>query len=445
MCDADSSDLAHCRRRKTRCLFIEDDFEQRCGNCVRLGKECVFCPRHQQDPIAAQSRFSDKVDGAPIMLSLYSHFSSEMNSGGPFDRAAQSQSVPRPSNAPFVLQGLPSAPGSSLPGSPARRTSDCHIGAILPFGSRQNTAEDRENRHAAIQPPTNQKVPTSQPLWMVLLDQKHPLAFHTQVSASATSSTGQQGMREQECSGTTCHQRQDQDERNSDEGETRNIHARLSKIRSCCQNAFRLQLRIEGQLYKRRLKSLPYREAAMLISRSRDFTSTFSDSPKDTWFATICPYDSSGDSTLSVHENTLPADLWAIECLARLPSSCVIEVQCPRYTSALFAHLRASRKAVDTSLSSPSVRSYIVCLRKLLIVGWHEDFILGPTRIDVNWLFVDRVPETALLTMSQWIAQIISTFEVLGVPEKLGLTVLYNRYFRVCLGLLSLAILANWI
>jgi hypothetical protein len=47
--------------------------------------------------------------------------------------------------------------------------------------------------------------------------------------------------------------------------------------------------------------------------------------------------------------------------------------------------------------------------------------------------------------MSQWIAQIISTFEVLGVPEKLGLTVLYNRYFRVCLGLLSLAILANWI
>lgn len=40
---------------------------------------------------------------------------------------------------------------------------------------------------------------------------------------------------------------------------------------------------------------------------------------------------------------------------------------------------------------------------------------------------MDAVPTT----LYAWIAQVISTFEVLGVPEKLGLMILYGRYSKV--------------
>lgn len=34
----------HCRRRKIRCMMPDDDPSGRCSNCIRLKKECIFCP-----------------------------------------------------------------------------------------------------------------------------------------------------------------------------------------------------------------------------------------------------------------------------------------------------------------------------------------------------------------------------------------------------------------
>ena len=45
---------AHCRRRKIRCLLADGD-PQRCQNCIRLKKDCVFCP------VEDESRLSEKM------------------------------------------------------------------------------------------------------------------------------------------------------------------------------------------------------------------------------------------------------------------------------------------------------------------------------------------------------------------------------------------------
>lgn len=87
--------------------------------------------------MAGRSRSFDKVDTAPDTSSVYSHFSSELNSGRLFERAVQSESVPRLENAPSVSQGLPFVPGCTLPDIPARRTSGHNIDATPPFGFPQ--------------------------------------------------------------------------------------------------------------------------------------------------------------------------------------------------------------------------------------------------------------------------------------------------------------------
>lgn len=96
------------------------------------------------------------------------------------------------------------------------------------------------------------------------------------------------------------------------------------------------------------------------------------------------------------------------------------------------------------STSNRSVQECIASLQSLLAIGWAEDELLGPVKVDSDWLFVSHSGETVPRTMSRWISEIISTFEVLGVPEKLGLMVLYCRYFRVCVHTLTSTILADW-
>lgn len=51
----------HCRRRKIRCVLPEDESQQRCINCIRLKKECIFYPVDQQTALDAQSESSSKT------------------------------------------------------------------------------------------------------------------------------------------------------------------------------------------------------------------------------------------------------------------------------------------------------------------------------------------------------------------------------------------------
>lgn len=52
---------AHCRRRKIRCVVSEDEPQQKCVNCIRLKRECVFYPVDQQTALDAQSESSSRT------------------------------------------------------------------------------------------------------------------------------------------------------------------------------------------------------------------------------------------------------------------------------------------------------------------------------------------------------------------------------------------------
>lgn len=106
---------AHCRRRKIRCLLAEGDPAQRCQNCIRLKKECVFYPVDQQAVIDQTRSQSSTKSTNPS--SGVSPSPPELGSGRPFERARQFGSFPSlPSNAPPEYHGVPLEPGSAFPG-----------------------------------------------------------------------------------------------------------------------------------------------------------------------------------------------------------------------------------------------------------------------------------------------------------------------------------------
>lgn len=55
--------LGHCRRRKIRCIPAQNDTQNRCANCIRLKKDCIFLPVDSQQQSDAARRDS-KVPGA---------------------------------------------------------------------------------------------------------------------------------------------------------------------------------------------------------------------------------------------------------------------------------------------------------------------------------------------------------------------------------------------
>ena len=127
---------AHCRRRKIRCLLAEGDPGQRCQNCIRLKKECVFYPVDQQNVIDQnRSQSSTKSTSIP---SGVSPSPPDLGSGRPFDRERQFGSFPSlPSNAPPGYHGFPLEPGGTIPAQgdiipafAADGMSDYHAGRL---------------------------------------------------------------------------------------------------------------------------------------------------------------------------------------------------------------------------------------------------------------------------------------------------------------------------
>lgn len=105
---------AHCRRRKIRCLLAEGDPAQRCQNCIRLKKECVFYPVDQQNVIDQNRSQSSTKSTNPS--SGVSPSPPELGSGRPFERARQFGSFPSlPSNAPPGYHGMPLESASGMP------------------------------------------------------------------------------------------------------------------------------------------------------------------------------------------------------------------------------------------------------------------------------------------------------------------------------------------
>jgi hypothetical protein len=112
-------ETAHCRRRKIRCLLAEGDDQDRCQNCIRLKKECVFYPVDQQQTVDDPSQPGSRSGPGSVPSSAVSQSPPELASGRPFERSQQYGSFPSlpslPSNAPPGFN-VPIVPGSTLPG-----------------------------------------------------------------------------------------------------------------------------------------------------------------------------------------------------------------------------------------------------------------------------------------------------------------------------------------
>ncbi|EJP64558.1 C6 finger domain protein [Beauveria bassiana ARSEF 2860] len=52
----------HCRRRKIRCI-VSSEIQNRCINCIRLKKDCSFCPVDQQPTVDSQGKSAGQGTG----------------------------------------------------------------------------------------------------------------------------------------------------------------------------------------------------------------------------------------------------------------------------------------------------------------------------------------------------------------------------------------------
>lgn len=53
---------SHCRRRKIRCI-VSSEIQNRCINCIRLKKDCSFCPVDQQPTVDSQGKGAGQGTG----------------------------------------------------------------------------------------------------------------------------------------------------------------------------------------------------------------------------------------------------------------------------------------------------------------------------------------------------------------------------------------------
>jgi hypothetical protein len=202
-------------------------------------------------------------------------------------------------------------------------------------------------------------------------------------------------------------------------------------------------LSMEGLLYKRRYVCTPGRTILPFL-HTRLCAPTMSALPPsgDDWFTGSWLRDQECDMGLhSLQKNTDAADLRETHCSADQPDPYWIEFH--ESTTIPLGYLCAPWNMVYASYSSEYGLNYIAHLRELLAIGWSSDTVLGPAQTDADWLFTQPVMDTALPTLYEWISQVISSFEVLGVPEKLGLMILYNRYFKVSLHIRTTIVLAD--
>lgn len=205
-------------------------------------------------------------------------------------------------------------------------------------------------------------------------------------------------------------------------------------------NTFRLKM--EGRLYKRRSADGAGKRVKSRF-RTQQFSEKLSSSPLLQRFAPMWSPSQTSAYVLSDFPSSIDAlPLGTKNDPVDESGSSATRLQCRSPSSDLPAHLRVPWNYANTRLGRETI-SYIACLRKFLASGRPQNIVLGSTRVDVDWLFTQEMADIALPTIHQWIAQVLSTFEFLGVPEKLGLMVLCSRYFQVCLYGSDMTILAD--
>ncbi|KAK4508052.1 hypothetical protein PRZ48_001789 [Zasmidium cellare] len=118
MSDAESADKKRNKLGYQRIsIACDDDAEQRCQNCIRLKKECVFYPVDQQAAIDARSEASSKagvpsgpsstVSSSPTQLANRQLNTTGQHYGSSYHNATV--------DSPGSFQGIPIPPGSNIP------------------------------------------------------------------------------------------------------------------------------------------------------------------------------------------------------------------------------------------------------------------------------------------------------------------------------------------
>jgi len=69
--------------------------------------------------------------------------------------------------------------------------------------------------------------------------------------------------------------------------------------------------------------------------------------------------------------------------------------------------------------------------QSLITDGWPIDMVLGPREVDLDAVFGDLDCARPNNTVSRWVAEVVLPFDDLGVPERLGLMLLFCRFIRV--------------
>ncbi|KAI1330973.1 hypothetical protein F5Y16DRAFT_424350 [Xylariaceae sp. FL0255] len=124
----------HCRKRKIRCRAVEDD--QRCFNCIRLRRDCIFLPVDQATPVSSSTSRAGTSRSVSRMLptATTSPPLAPAQTAGLLDD--NSRYPQGPSNAPTYhhSQGM-SGWGNAPPESPATPTFPAYQMQPLPMST----------------------------------------------------------------------------------------------------------------------------------------------------------------------------------------------------------------------------------------------------------------------------------------------------------------------
>ena len=94
-------------------------------------------------------------------------------------------------------------------------------------------------------------------------------------------------------------------------------------------------------------------------------------------------------------------------------------------------HASLPLNTIDDPRSSDGTAQFISRQRRCLLEGWPVDTVFGTTEIDLDSVFTVQDFQTQPATVSQWVASFLRASDVLGVPERLGLMLLFGRLIRV--------------
>lgn len=93
----------------------------------------------------------------------------------------------------------------------------------------------------------------------------------------------------------------------------------------------------------------------------------------------------------------------------------------------------------DNQLAGDVTADFISRQRVLIHDGWPMETVFGPNVVEIDAVFGYVEHKMAPASVSQWLVYLAQPFDVLGVPERLGLMLLGSLFLRV-----SITVSPSW-